>query len=144
MLAAKIDQDIATAMKAGESDLVGVLRLLKTSLKNEAIKVGRDLSDDEAMVVLVREAKQRRDSITAYNDASRPELARVEQDELAMIEEYLPKQLGEDELKAMINEAVTAAGEGAQMGQIIGVVKTKAGASADGALVAKLVRERLA
>ena len=142
MLTEKIDQDIAVAMKAGQSDLVGVLRLLKTSLKNESIKVGHDLSDDEAMNVLVREAKQRRDSITAYNDAGRPELAKTEQDELNIIQEYLPKQLSEDEVKEMIDQMLTMGANGAQMGQIIGAVKAKAGASADGALIARLVQER--
>lgn len=143
MISTKIDQDTANAMKAGESQRVGVLRLIKTSLKNEAIKLGRDLSDEEAMSVLVREAKQRRDSISAYQSANRPELAETEQQELEIIEDYLPKQLSEAELKAMIDEAVTTAGENANMGAVIGAVKAKTGASADGALVAKLVRERL-
>ncbi len=144
MKAAQIDTDLTTAMKAGESDRVGVLRLIKTSFKNEEIKLGHALTDDETMKVLQREAKQRRDSITAYNDGGRADLAAVEQAELDLINGYLPKQLDEAELKAMVGEAVTAAGDNPQMGQVIAAVVAKAAGAADGGTVAKLVRERLA
>ena len=143
MLVEKINQDTDAALKAGETERLGVLRLLKTSLKNEQIKAGHDVSDNEAMAVLVREAKQRRDSITAYENARRPELAKVEQAELVIIEGYLPKQLGEAEVRALVDEAVTSAGANPQMGAVIGAVRAKAGASADGAMIAQLVRERL-
>lgn len=143
MLAERINQDTDAALKAGQSERLGVLRLLKTSLKNEEIKLGHTLNEDEATKIVLREAKQRRDSIEAYTSASRPELAAAEQAELVIIDEYLPKQMDEAELRQLIEAAMTTAGVGAQMGQIIGAVKAKAGNSADGALIAKLVRERL-
>lgn len=143
MITTQIDEDLTTALKAGETERLGVVRLLKTSLKNESIKLGHDLSDDEAMAVLVREAKQRRDSITAYEQANRPELARDEQAELAIIETYLPEQLSAEEITKLVDEAVAAAGESPQMGAIIGAVRSKAGASADGAMIAQVVRQRL-
>lgn len=143
MLVEKINQDTDAALKAGDSETLGVLRLAKTSLKNEQIKLGHELSDDEAMGVLVREAKQRRDSIASYNAANRPDLVKVEEAELAIIETYLPKQLDVAAIKAMVESAIAAAGDNPQMGAVIGAVRAKAGASADGAVIAKLVRERL-
>lgn len=138
-----IDSDLATAMKAGQTDKVGVLRLIKTSFKNEEIKLGHPLSGDEALKVLQREAKQRRDSITAYTDGGRQDLAASEQAELDIINTYLPKQLDETELKTLVDEAVSAAGDSPQMGAVIAAVMAKSAGAADGATVARLVRERL-
>jgi len=143
MLTGTINQDTDAALKAGETERLGVLRLMRTSLKNEQIKVGHELSDDEAMGVLVREAKQRRDSIASYNQANRVDLAAVEAAELVIIETYLPKQLDETAIKELVEQAVTAAGDNPQMGAVIGAVRAKAGAAADGAVIARLVRERL-
>lgn len=142
----QIDQDLAASMKAGDSIRTGVLRLLRSSFKNEQIKLGRELTEPEVLKVLQRESKQRRDSITAYNDANRPELAAVEEGELAIIAKYLPPSLSEDELNQVVDEVVSGLDNPSQaaMGQVIGAVMARVGATAEGGAVAKAVRERLA
>lgn len=134
-----------TSMKAGDSERTGVLRLLRGALKNEEIKVGHELSEDEAMKVMVREAKQRRDSIEAYKQAGRDDLIAQEELELAVISGYLPKALTEDELVKIVDEVVTGLGatDMKQMGQVIGAVMARVGASADGGTVSRLVKARL-
>lgn len=141
-IAERLMQDLATSMKAGDADKTGVLRLLRGSLKNEQIKLGHELSEAEALKVLQREAKQRRDSIEQYRSAGREDLAAKEEAELVVVNEYLPQALSEEELKAIIDE-VAAGIEGAQMGAVIGVVMQRVGARAEGGTVSRLVRERL-
>jgi uncharacterized protein YqeY len=141
----QLTEDMKTAMRAGESDRTGVLRLLRGALKNEEIKSGHSLSEDEALKVLQREAKQRRDSIEAYGRAGRTDLVDQEESELKVISEYLPKSLSEAELGKIVDEVVaeTGAGSMAQMGQVMGAVMKRAGAGVDGATVSKLVKEKL-
>lgn len=142
----KLLEDMKTSMKAGDTERTGVLRLLRGALKNDEIKQGHPLSEDEAMKVLVREAKQRRDSIEAYKTAGRDDLVAVEESELKVISEFLPKAMTEDEIAKVVDEVVTQLGASspAQMGQVIGAVMAKVGAAADGGTVSKLVRARLA
>ena len=137
--------DLATSMKAGEAERTGTLRLVRSSVMNEKIKLGHDLNDDEVMKVLQREAKQRRDSIEAYEKAERPELAAKERVELEFISSYLPQPLGEDELGKIVDEVIAAQGAAdmSKMGAVIGAVMGKVGARAEGGTVSKLVRERL-
>lgn len=141
----QLTQDLATNMKAGNAAKTGVVRLLRGALKNEEIKAGHPLSEAEALKVFQREAKQRRDSIEQYVAGGRPELAEIEQAELDIIQEYLPASLSEDELRAIVEEVVTAQGvtTPAQMGAVIGAVMARVGARAEGGTVSKLVRERL-
>lgn len=141
----KIDTDLATAMRASETSKVSVLRMLKSSIKNEQIKLGHELSDDEVMAVLKREAKQRRDSIEQYEKAERDDLADVEKTELEVIKSYLPEQLSEDELTKAVDEVIseTGASSPSEMGVVMGAVLKKVGSRADGSMVAKIVRERL-
>ena len=137
--------DMKSSMMAGDSERTGVLRLLRGALKNEEIKAGHELSEDEARKVLTREAKQRRDSIDAFKEAGREDLIAQEELELAVISGYLPNPLTEDELKAIVDEVVTGLGatDMKQMGQVIGAVMAKVGASADGGSVSRLVKARL-
>lgn len=141
----KIDTDLATAMRAAETSKVSVLRMLKSSIKNEQIKLGHELNDDEVMTVLKREAKQRRDSIEQYEKAERDDLASVEKTELEVIKSYLPEQLSEDELKKVVDEVVseTGASSPSEMGVVMGAVLKQVGSRADGGMVARIVRERL-
>ena len=142
----QIDQDLATSMKAGDATRTGVLRLLRSAFKNEQIKLGHELSEAEALKILQRESKQRRDSITAYNEADRPELAAVEEGELEIIAAYLPESLSDEQLGALVEEVIAELGNpgAAAMGQVIGAVMAKAGARADGGTISKVVREKLA
>ena len=133
-------------MKAGDAERTGVVRLLRGAMKNEEIKAGHELSEDEALKVLQREAKQRRDSIEAYGSAGRADLAAHEEAELAVIKSYLPAVMSDEELAKVVDEAIaeTGATDAKQMGAVIGAVMKKVGARADGGVVSKLVREKLA
>jgi uncharacterized protein len=142
----QLTEDMKASMKAGQADRTGVLRLIRGSLKNEEIKMGHPLDEPEVLKVLQREAKQRRDSITAYQDAGRMELAEREEAELKVIGEYLPEAMSEADLTQVIDEVIaeTGATTPAQMGVVIGGVMQRVGARADGGTVSRLVRERLA
>jgi uncharacterized protein len=95
--------------------------------------------------VVQREAKQRRDSIEAYRSAGREDLAKVEEAELEIIQEYLPEALSEAELSAIVDEVIeqTGASSAAQMGAVVGGVMARVGAQAEGGVVSKIVREKL-
>jgi uncharacterized protein len=141
----QLTEDMKTAMKAGDADKLGTVRLLRGAMKNEQIKLGHELSDDEAMKVLQREAKQRRDSIEQYRSASREDLAAKEESELTVIAEYLPQPLAEAELEQIVNDTIVEVGASdiQQMGAVIGAVMGKVGARAEGGAVSKMVREKL-
>ncbi|HEX3082548.1 MAG TPA: GatB/YqeY domain-containing protein [Candidatus Saccharimonadia bacterium] len=141
----QLTEDMKTSMREGNSERTGVLRLLRGALKNEQIKVGHELDDAEELKVLQREAKQRRDSIEAYQSAGRAELVATEQGELDIITTYLPEAMSEDELKKVVDQVVTEMGaDMSKMGQVIGAVMKQVGAKAEGGTVSRLVRERLA
>jgi uncharacterized protein YqeY len=144
-LVTQIDQDLATSMKEGLAARTSVLRLLKSSLKNEQIKLGHDLSEAEVLKVLQREAKQRKDSITQYQAGGRTDLAEAEQQELDTIENYLPSQMSEAELATLIDSVITEtkATDKTQMGVVIGAVLQRAEGRADGNAVSQLVRQKL-
>lgn len=140
----QIDTDLASSMKEGVAARTGVLRLLKNSIKNEQIKAGHDLSEAETLKVLQREAKQRKDSITQFKNGGREDLAESEQRELAIIEAYLPQQMSEAELAALVDTVIAETGATpAQMGVVIGEVMKRAAGQADGAAVSQLVRQKL-
>lgn len=144
-IAEKLTDDMKSSMLARDATRTGTLRLLRGSLKNEEIKIGHPLDEAEALKVLQREAKQRRDSIDAYTTAGREDLAANEQGELDIISSYLPSELSDAELDAVVSRIVADMGtvDMRQMGQVIGRVMQKVGAQADGGRVAKVVREKL-
>jgi uncharacterized protein YqeY len=114
-LSEQLTADLGDSMKAGNSAKTGVLRLLKSSLKNEQIKLGHELGDDEVLKVLQREAKQRRDSIDQYQTAGRSDLVAIEEAELAILQTYLPQAM----------QRVGARAEGGTVSQL---VRSKLGA----------------
>jgi uncharacterized protein YqeY len=142
----QLTEDMKTSMKAGTAERTGVLRLLRGAIKNEEIKLGHELADDEVLKVLAREVKQRKDSIEAYTAAGRTDLVDVEAAEQKVIAEYLPQAMDEAELKAVVEAAIakTGATDMKQMGAVIGAVMQVVGTRADGGAVSKLVREYLA
>jgi hypothetical protein len=124
------------------------LRGLKAVLLNIKVATGKresGLSDDEVIAAFSKESKKRQESADLYIQGGNQAMADKELAEKAIIDAYLPAQLSEDEIKALIEDAVTAtSAAGPQaMGQVIGQVKAKAGATADGAVIARLVKERL-
>jgi uncharacterized protein len=149
MLKQRIEQDLKTALLAGDKDRALTLRSLKSAiLYVEVAKGNRDegLPDDEIITVLAKEAKKRQESADLYKQGGSEEKAAWELAEKAIIEQYLPAALSDDELVKLIDEVIAGVGaSGPQaMGQVIGAVKAKAGASADGARIAQLAKERLA
>ncbi len=148
MLEERIEQDIKTALLARDSFKATTLRGLKATLLNVKVAKGKresGLSDDEVIDVLAKEAKKRQESADLYKQGGNEQKASDELAEKAMIEEYLPEQLSKEEIIKIIDEVIAATGASSpqQMGQVIGQVKGKAGAAADGALIARLVKERL-
>ncbi len=144
----RIDQDLKAAMLSGDKTLTTTLRGLKSAiLYVEVAKGSRDdgLSDDEIIQTLGKEAKKRQESADLYTQGGNQEKAEAELAEKKAIEQYLPAQIGEDEIATLVDEAIASTGaSGMQaMGQVIGAVKQKAGASADGAIIARLVKEKL-
>jgi uncharacterized protein YqeY len=141
----QVNDKLATAMKQGAAGDVAVLRLVKASFQNEQIKLGHELTSEEELKVVQREAKQRKDSIAQYEAANRQDLAKIEKQELEIIQTYLPQQMSETELKQLVDTVATelnATGI-AQMGAVIGAVMKQAGGKAEGATVSRLVKERL-
>jgi uncharacterized protein YqeY len=132
--------DISTAMKAGERERVGALRLVLSELQ----KAAKEGSDDE-VAVLRRERKRRLDAAEQFREGGRAELADKEQAEATLIEAYLPAELGDDELQAMVRDAIaqTGASEPKDMGQVMKVVMARTGGRADGRRVSEHVREAL-
>lgn len=148
MLKARIDQDLKSALLAGDKVLATTLRGLKSViLYAEVAKGSRDkgLSDDEVVALLAKEAKKRQESADLYKQGGNEEKADAELAEKKIIEGYLPQQLSDDELMIIIDTAIQDLGVSGPsgMGQVIGAVKQKTAGQADGARIAKLVNERL-
>jgi len=144
-VAAKIEEDLNAALKAGEREKLAVLRLLKNSFTAAAKEKKAELTDEDAIKVLQKEAKQRKDSIASYKQGGREDLAVKEQTELALIETYLPEQMGEDELNKIIEAAISESGASdmQDMGKVMGLVSKQTAGKADGAQVAALVKQKL-
>ena len=145
LLQEKIEEDIKTSMRSGDKERTNILRLLISSIKNEKIKKGEELTDEETMKVLQREAKQRKESMASYAAADRPELVSIEENELKLIATYLPVELSDSEIIKIVDETFTEMSDPSKddMGKIIGVVMKKLGAQADGSRVSRIVREKL-
>lgn len=147
-LKAQLDNDIKAALLSGDRFVAAVLRDFKAVILNEEVaQKKRDEGLDDATIekLIAREVKKRQESATLYQKAERAELADNEIAESTVLEKYLPKQLSEADVIAFIDEAIatTQANGPAAMGQVIGSVKAKVGNSADGATIARLVKERL-
>lgn len=145
MLRDSIGDDMRAAMKARESVRVSTLRMLMTSMKNAQVEAGHELEDDEVLAVVVKEAKRRKESIEAYTDAARPDLAEKEQAELVILESYLPEQMSDDELASVVDAAIVEAGASdvRQMGAVMKLVMAKVANRADGKAVSAMVKSRL-
>ncbi|MBM4762340.1 GatB/YqeY domain-containing protein [Bacillus sp. B15-48] len=142
----RLNKDIIQAMKNKEKDKLTTFRMLKSSLQNEAIKLGKqELSEEEELTVLSREMKQRKDSLQEFDKAGREDLVGKLRMELSYVEAYMPKQLSEEELMTIISEtiAVIGASSKADMGKVMAALMPKVKGKADGSLVNKLVQQHL-
>ncbi len=148
MLEQQLEQDIKTAQLAGEALKLETLRGLKSTLLNVKVATGKretGLGDDEVLPLFAKQSKQRQESADMYVQGGDQARADKELSEKAIIDAYLPAQLSETEVTAMIEAVIKETGaSGLQaMGQVIGQVKQRAGTTADGALIARLVKEKL-
>jgi hypothetical protein len=136
----QVRTDMTTAMKAGEKQRVGALRLVLSELQKAAKEGGSD-----ELAVLRRERKRRLEAATQFRDGGRPELAEQEESEAELIETYLPAELDDAELDAIVAAAIseTGAGSGKDMGQVMKAVMAKTGGRADGKRASARVREAL-
>jgi len=147
----RLDDDIKKAMKAKDRQRTDCLRMLKSKILEKEVglraKQGKDysLTDEEAVEVIGSYAKQRRDSIDSYRKGGRADLVANEEAELAIVGGYLPEQLGEDEVREIVQAAVAESGATApsQMGLVMKAVMPRVKGKADGKLVNRLVREAL-
>jgi len=142
----RLNKDIIQAMKNKEKDKLTTFRMLKSSLQNEAIKLGKqELSEEEELTVLSREMKQRKDSLQEFDKAGRSDLVEKLRMELSYVVAYMPKQLSEDELTTIISETIAMIGASskADMGKVMAALMPKVKGKADGSLVNKLVQQHL-
>lgn len=144
----QIERDLKAAMLAGEKEKAEVLRGLKNALQYEAVNAksqNRALSDEIVQKVLARESKKRQEAAEIYKNANETERAQKELAEKEIIDNYLPKQLSEEEISGVVKEEITKLGASSQadMGKVIGAVRARLQARADGATIARLVKERL-
>ncbi len=144
-VADRLSGEIREAMKAGDRTRLATLRLLSASVRNREIELGHDLSDEEFVDVVSREVKRRREAAEAYERGDRSELAEKERGEQQVLETYLPEQLSEPELDALVEEAITATGADApnEVGKVMGYIMTRAKGRVDGAEVNRRARARL-
>lgn len=146
-LTEQIQADLTTAMKARDKEATAALRGIVAAIRNARVAQGQsgDLTDEQTVELLGREAKKRTEAAEAFANAGRQEQAEKEQAELAVIRRYLPAQLGDDELRAIVDDAITATGASApgDMGQVMSAVMPRVKGRADGKRVSALVRDRL-
>lgn len=145
----RLRADLTTAMKAGDKGRSSTLRMVLAAITTEEVagKEARQLSDDDVVTVLTREAKKRREAAEAFAEGDRPEQAEKERSEAAVIAEYLPEQLSAEEVQEIVSAAIAqtgAADEGPRaMGKVMGVVTPQTKGRADGGAVAAEVRRQL-
>lgn len=144
----KLETDLSSAMKARDELRTRTLRMALTAVKNEEVagRQSRTLSDDDVVKVLTREAKKRREAATAFGDAGREEQAKAERDEGEVLEGYLPAQLSDEELTALVADAIAETGASGPraMGQVMKSVNPKVAGRAEGGRVAAEVKRQLA
>ncbi len=155
----KIQSDIKEAMKSGENEKVGVLRMLQAEIKNAEIakrtklsKAGEtdlekksELIDDEIIDVINRETKKRKDAIELYEKGGRKELAEKEKKEAEFLSVYMPEQMSEEEIRSLAKKTIDRLNASGQhdMGKVMGALKLEIKGKADGAMVSRIVKELL-
>jgi len=141
----RIATETVEALKAGEKVRVSTLRLLTSAIRNREIEVGRELSEDEVLEIAAKEAKKRRESIEAYGAAGRQDLVDKESAELEVLQVYLPEQLSDTDIDAIVDEAIAATGATGpgEMGKVMSAVMAKAKGKADGKVIQERVKAKL-
>lgn len=141
----RLTVDMKEAMKNKEKQRLSVIRMVKSALQNEAIKLKRELTEDEALTVLNRELKQRKDSLHEFEKAGREDLAEKVRAEIEILRVYMPKQLSEEEVAIIVQEAISEVGAStkADIGKVMAAIMPKVKGKTDGAVVNRLVQQYL-
>lgn len=141
----EINSRLVVAQKEKDEVVVSTLRFLNAAVKNKEIELGHPLTDEEFLAVIIKSAKQRRESIDAFEKAGRSDLADREKAELSILSDYLPKQMNDEEIGKIVDEVLGGLGKisVADTGRVIGQVMAKARGQADGNSVSRIVREKL-
>lgn len=137
----RITEDMKSSMRAKDKERLTTIRLILAAIKQREVDERIELDDTQVLAVIDKMVKQRRDSITQFKDAGRDDLVKQEELELAIIQEYMPAQLSDEELNALIDEAISSTGAASmkEMGKVMGYIKPKAQGRADmGALSGKI------
>lgn len=148
-LKARITEEMKTAMKAKDQASLRTLRAIKSAMMIAETAEGRDpkqaLSEDEEMALLIKQAKQRRDSLKQFRDNGREDLASKEEEELAVIERFLPQQMNAEEIEAEVRAIIeqTGASSMKDMGKVMGMANKKMAGRADGKTISQLVKQIL-
>lgn len=144
-LKARIQENMKSAMKAGEKERLGVIRLMLAAIKQKEVDDRIELTDDAVLAVLDRMVKQRRESISQYESAQRTDLAEVERAEIGVIQDYLPQPLTEAEIRSMVEAAIRESGaQGpAGMGKVMALLKGPMQGRADMTQVSAMVKSQL-
>ena len=141
----QLTEDMKNAMRAGEKHRLGVIRLMLAAIKQREVDERIELDDTQILAALEKMLKQRRDSVSQFEAASREDLAVIERDEMAVIETYLPTKLNDAEIDALVTAAIaeTGASSARDMGKVVAAVKEKAAGRADMAVVSGKIKARL-
>lgn len=141
----QIKEDMKAAMKAGEKDKLGVIRMVSAAIKQIEVDERKELNDAEVLAVLDKMAKQRRESIKQFREGGREDLAAVEEAEITVLQTWLPEQLSDAEIDALVAEAISATGaEGMKdMGKVMGMLKPKLQGRADMGAVSGKIKAQL-
>ncbi len=144
-LKAQITEDMKQAMKAKDSFRLGTIRLLQSAMKQKEVDERIELNDQQVIAIVDKLIKQRKDSVQAYEQAAREDLAEVERQEMAVLQAYLPARMSDEEIHAAVKAIVSelnAAGPG-EMGRVMGQVKTRLAGKADMGVVSQAVKAAL-
>jgi uncharacterized protein YqeY len=141
----RLSTDIQAAMKSGDRTRLGTMRMLATSVRNREVELGHDLTEEEFVEIVGREVKRRREAADAFADAGRSEQAEQERAEQEILEAFLPEQLSDEDVSAIVDEAITATGatDPKEVGKVMGHVMARHKGRVDGSTVNRLARERL-
>ena len=145
-LIARIERELKDAMRARDEERTSTLRLTLAALRSAEKELGRALKEDEELQVLQRERKRRTEAAEAFRGGGRDERADLEERELAVIEEFMPEPLGEEELERIVDDAIAETGATSlrDLGRVMADVMPQVAGRADGSTVSQFVREKLA
>ncbi len=146
MLKQRLQDEMKSAMKSGDKERLGVIRLILAAVKQREVDERIELDDEQVLVVLDKMVKQRRDSITQYEQAGRDDLAAQEKFEIGILQDYLPEALSEAEIASLVEQAIADSGAESMrdMGKVMGQLKPKLQGRADMGVVSALVKGKLA